>query len=144
MKAPVRLFAFLGSCSVAATLSGCAGNVFAEAPVDPRSPVAADVARLAHADTAFPTFGSIPKMPDDVRPLAQFGVAVADAQAVRDQLDRETAPSTWSLTGTEAFAARAQIEAGPDAPPDAQDRKATEAFAAEIRKRATPPPPPKR
>lgn len=145
MKAPVRLFAMVSGCGLAAALSGCvSGNPFAEAAVDPRSPVAADVARMANANQDFPAFSEIPAMPIDVRPPRAFGVAALEAEAARDRLERETAPGTWSLTGTETFASRAQIDAGPDAPPDGQDRRATEAFANELRKRATPPPPPKR
>lgn len=120
-------------------LGACVGNPFKDAAVDPASPVAADVARLTRGDAAFPTFADIPKAPNDVRPLANFG---RDAQAMLNAgaaLERDTAPDTWTLKGTDAFVEKARRDAGPQIePPKPGD---AEAFARELRERATPPPP---
>jgi hypothetical protein len=126
----------------ALVLSGCAGNPLQDAQVDPRSPIAAEVARAARANTRYPTFADIPKRPADVRPLSAYGRAADELESARGDLERATAPETWTLGDTEAFAARARREAGPEVPPPT--RADTEAFAAELRKRATPPPPPQR
>jgi hypothetical protein len=119
-------------------LSGCVGNPFKDAKVDPASPVAADVARVTRQPGKFPTFASIPKAPTDIRPLAQYG---RDANAVLAQgeaLIQATAPGTWTLQGTDEFAAKARKDAGPQIePPKPGD---AEAFARELRERATPPP----
>jgi hypothetical protein len=119
-------------------LSGCVGNPFKDAKVDPASPVAADVARVTRQPGKFPTFASIPKAPTDIRPLAQYG---RDANAVLAQgeaLIQATAPGTWTLQGTDEFAAKARRDAGPQIePPKPGD---AEAFARELRERATPPP----
>ncbi|HEV2531570.1 hypothetical protein [Phenylobacterium sp.] len=130
----------LAGASAAALLAGCIGNPFGDAQIDPSSPVAPDVARIANANHPYPTFASIPAKPKDVRPVRQYG---RDAQAIeqaRADLERKTAPETWSLGDTEAFAAQAQRDAGREAAPQANGD--TAAFADTQRKRATPPPPP--
>ena len=57
-------------------------------------------------------------------------------------LETATADSTWTLNNSEAFAAKARTDAGPELPP--VDSGSTEAFARDLQKRATPPPPPPR
>jgi hypothetical protein len=120
-------------------LCGCIGNPFKDAAVDSTSPVAADVARLTRGDATFPGFADIPSAPKDVRPLANFG---RDAQSMLNAgaaLERDTAPDTWTLKGTDAFVEKAMRDAGPQIePPKPGD---AEAFARELRERATPPPP---
>jgi hypothetical protein len=133
------LVAGAGACAL---LSGCVGNPFEDAKVDPASPVAPEVARVTRTNLAYPTFASIPNPPKDVRAPRQYG---RDAQAIeqaRQDLEQKTAPETWSLTGTEAFADQARREAGQEAAPTPSGE--AEAFAAAQRKRATPPPPPKK
>jgi hypothetical protein len=152
MNASVRLFvnahrspkaARLVACAgIAALLGGCVGNPFKDAKVDPSSPVAAEVAKLARANKDYPSFSEIPPKPTDVRPIRMFGQAAKDIELARARLERETAPETWTLSNTEAFAAGARTAAGPDLP--AADPRDTEAFANDLRSRATPPPPPKR
>lgn len=129
---------------VAGLICGCVSNPFEDAQVDPRSPVAAEVAKAARANTDFPSFSEIPATPTDVRPTRMFGQAARDIELARAQLERETAPGTWTLRegDTETFAARARREVGPELPP--VDQRGTDAYAAELRRRATPPPPPKR
>lgn len=132
----------LATCGgAAALLAGCMGP-FAVGEVDPRSPIAAEVARTARANRDYPSFAEIPAPPADLRPVRMYGAQAAELEAERAQLERETAPDTWTLRNTDAFAARARADAGPDAPPP--QTADTEAFAESVRRRATPPPPPKR
>jgi hypothetical protein len=149
MNAPRRLFvtvaprltALLAGVAVCG-LAGCAVNPFFDSKVDPASPLAKDVARVARMQTAWPKFSDIPAMPTDVRAPTQYG---ADAKAVTaegDQLVQATDPAAWSLADTEAFAAKARADAGDEAAPTASNR--TSSFATEQRKRATPPPPPRK
>lgn len=126
-------------CLGAVILAGCANvNPFATAPVDPQSPAAQAVLEAARADRAYPKFSDIPPAPTDVRPARAWAAAVADVEAARRDLYAETAPGTWTLSGTEAFATEARRTVTP--PPVAGGPANTEAFAREARERATPPP----
>lgn len=125
--------------AAAGLLSGCVGNPFANAQIDPASPVAADVARMTRADAKLPKFASIPAAPKDVRPAADYGREAASLDAAAADLIRETGPETWTLTGTDAFADTARKDVGPALPPVIPGD--AEAFARELRERATPPPP---
>ena len=137
IRAAAGLAVSVGACTL---LNGCVANPFGDAQVDPRSPVAAEVARVANSTKPYPTFASIPPVPKDVRAPAQYGRQVRAIDAARDDLMAKTAPETWELTNTEAFAAGARRDAGQEAAPS--DTGATAAFATTQRKRATPPPPP--
>jgi len=130
----------LGVASMAALACGCVGPI-ASAKVDPSSPIAGEVARLATADKDYPRFSEIPPKPTDVRSPRVYGERAQAVEAAAAQLDAATAPNTWTLSATSSFAARAQADAGPalGAPTNAD----TEAFAKSVRKRATPPPPAK-
>jgi hypothetical protein len=151
MNAAHRLFVIarpagrLAGVLAALGLSGClSSNPLATAPVDPRSPVAGEVAKLATADHNFPSFADIPPVPTDQRPLKAWGRSASQIAAQGVQLEQQTAANTWVLTGTESFAANARRQVDP-APESAESTTAaTEAYAREMRKRATPPPPPKR
>ena len=134
-----NLVACLSACGL---LGGCVGDPFERAKVDPRSPVAAEVALAARTPAAFPKFADIPPVPKDIRPKPQFGKAAAQTELAAAQIERATAPDTWTLQQTDAFAGAARKAVGPDVAP--ADSTATEAFAKDLRKRATPPPPPKR
>lgn len=136
-----RTLGLIGGVGACALVAGCAGNPFENAKVDPSSPVAAEVARVANANRPYPTFASIPAAPKDVRAPRQYGQAASSLEAARADLEAQTAPGTWSLTGTDAFAESARRAAGSEAAP--KDTGATAAFANTQRKRATPPPPPK-
>lgn len=133
---------FVSAATAALVLLGGCGSILSDTTVDPRSPIAAEVARVSRANTDFPSFKEIPGRPTDVRPLRAYGEAADVVDTARANLERDTAPGTWSLNGTEAFAAKARVEAGPEATPG--NPAATEAFAQDLRARATPPPPPKR
>ncbi|HEX3700953.1 MAG TPA: hypothetical protein VHV27_09800 [Phenylobacterium sp.] len=125
-----------GACVL---VSACVGNPFRDAQVDPNSPVAAEVARVARSGGAYPTFASIPPIPKDLRPVRQYGRDAKQVEASRAELEQATAPDTWSLTDPDAFAAKARAQAGAEPAPQASDAAG---FAETQRKRATPPPPP--
>ncbi|HEY8574675.1 hypothetical protein [Phenylobacterium sp.] len=132
----------LAALAAGALVSGCVSNPFEDAKVDPASPIAAEVANAARVNTDFPSFAEIPAVPRDLRPPRMFGDAAHEIELARAELERATAPETWTLQNTEAFAARARRDVGPELAP--VDPRATEAYADELRRRATPPPPPKR
>ena len=123
--------------------AGCVANPFAEAQVDANSAVAEDVARMAHESRSFPTFAEIPPPPAAQRPAASWGQAADQLEIAGAKVDRETAPNTWTLSGTERFVARARSQAGPDIDADTSTTPSSEAFAKELRERATPPPSPR-
>lgn len=120
-------------------LTGCIGNPLVDAKVDPASPVAADVARLTRTNRDYPRFSEIPAPPTDLRPVGLYGREAEAVKAAGARLIAETAPETWTLGDTQAFADRARRDAGPELEP-ATDRD-SDAFARELRERATPPPP---
>lgn len=132
----------LVSAAACALLSACVGNPFEDAKVDPRSPIAAEVAKSVRADAAYPTFRGIPPVPKDVRPRKQYGLQAAQTELAAANLVAATADDTWTLNNTETFAAQARQDAGPELPP-AQPAD-TAAFAKDLKARATPPPPPRR
>lgn len=137
--AKIRLAAGVTACAL---ISACA-NPFGNAKVDPNSPIAADVARVANAHEPYPTFASIPPIPKDLRPVKAYGREARSVVDARNQLDQETAPGAWTLDSADDFAAAARAAAGtqpPQAAPKANG--GADDFADTQRKRATPPPPP--
>ena len=146
MNAPRPYFPFaikpvLGLAAVcgAAAMAGCISNPFAAHPVDPASPVAAEVAQRSRTPSPFPTFASIPNPPKDLRPAPQYGQSATRVVAAGDALIRETEPGTWTLSGTDEFAEKARRDAGPALEPATPGQ--SEADARALRERATPPPP---
>jgi hypothetical protein len=124
-----------------ALLSGCV-HPFKDATIDPRSPVAPEVAKTIRPDAPFPTFVNFPKKPTGLRPTRQYGRDADLVNADAAKLVTATADSTWTLRDTDAFAAKAVADAGPVLPPVQPGD--TEAFARDLKARATPPPPVKR
>ncbi len=98
---------------------------------------------MARASTDYPSFSEIPALPADQRPLREFGRAADQLELAAAELDRDTAPGTWTLTGTERFVSRAQAQVAPGGDSDVSTTAASEAFARQIRERATPPPLPR-
>jgi hypothetical protein len=138
-RPPFSSAALAVALTAAMPMVGCVGSPFEESKIDPTSSVAADVARLTRDDAKFPTFAGIPSPPTDIRPLAQYSRETRAILAEGAALAAATAPATWTLSGTEAFAEKGRRDAGPQIdPPKPGD---AEAFARELRERATPPPP---
>ena len=136
----VRLGALLGGAAL--ILGGCVADPFAPPDADRASPIAAQADAAAAARGPMPRFVDIPQIPADIRSAAAFKRAVGKEQAAAAQLKRDTAPGTFSLSGTEAFASQARglAQAPPSEMPTEADRIDTEAFAKAARGRATPPP----
>lgn len=130
-------------------LAGCAhlpgaGPLSETAPATP-SPLAAEIAREAAEPGPYPRFEDIPQIPTDVRTPAEWRSTVNEVEGARETLLAETAPETFTLNDTDAFAARTAREADVrpgDVPTDAEIA-ASEAFARSMRERATPPPRPR-
>ena len=137
-RTAARVVACLGACGL---LSACV-HPFRDAKVDPRSPIAAEVAKTVRPGAAYPTFVAFPKVPTDIRPHAQYGQAAKKIEAEAKAVVAATDPNTWTLDGTDVFAAQARVDAGPELPPVTPGD--TEAFAKDQKARATPPPPIKR
>jgi len=130
-------------CGAALGLAACA-SPFTPPPADPASPIAAEANAAAKASRRAdrPAFTDIPAIPTDVRKPVEFKKAVGAEKQAAEQLKRDTAPGTWTLSDTEGYASTARNSAkvpAPAAPTDA-DRAATEAFAKAARERATAPP----
>ena len=152
MNAPARLFVnrpqtwlalrLLGCAAACALTAGCVSDPGVNAKVDPRSPIAAELAKVDAARTSFPKFTDIPPVPTDLRPKRAYGVAARETELAVADMERATAPDTWTLKESDRYAGDARAVIGPDLAP--VDPAATEAFAQAQRRRATPPPPPKR
>ena len=110
--------------------------------VDANSPVAAHVVAAADDPGPYPRFSQIPEAPNDVRSPAAWGREVAVLAGAGAKLALETAPATFSLADTEAFAEQTRgALAGAGAVPDADAGRAqADAFVRSARERATPPP----
>ena len=142
----VRLGVLLRGAALVGVLSGLAAcaSPFTPPPADPSSPIAAEANAAGRHISAKqrPTFADIPTTPTDIRTPVQFKKAVGAEKVAAEQLQHDTAPSTWTLSDTETYASKSRKIAkapAPDAPTDA-DRAATEAFAKAARDRATAPP----
>ena len=134
----VRLGLIVG---LAAGASACA-SPFKTAPVDPSSPVAAAATAAATIKGPRHKLSEIPAIPTDIPTADQMRAAVVQQQAAGEALTRATAPSTWELKDTEAYASKARRDVKPpafEAPTDT-DRANTEAFARAARGRASAPP----
>lgn len=129
-------------CGVSLLACGCVANPFTPPAADAASPIAAQADAAAAGSLQRPSFASIPEIPGDVPKSSEVRQAVASQQAAGEQLKRDTAAGTFTLSGTEAFAARARraAQVPPSEMPTDADRSATEAFAKAARSRATPPP----
>jgi hypothetical protein len=136
---PVR--ALLGTpLALALLASGCASR---PAPGPPPTAATTEVRALASGAKAYPRFSEIPVLPVDERPLAAWGRAAGEVLAEGAALERDSGENTWTLSQTEAFAAKTSQTSGPTAP-SVSATAAADAFARDVRKRATPPPPPPR
>ncbi len=113
-------------------------------PASSDKPLAPEVAAISRAGRAYPEFADIPPLPTNLRPIKAWGIAARDSESARLALEQATAENTWTLSGTEAFAAKAIRDAGPVRASLASTTLATEAYVRDLRRRATPPPPPRR
>jgi hypothetical protein len=92
----------------------------------------------APATLSYPNFCDIPPKPTDIRPAAAFKTQVVGTRVAGAVVVRQTAPETFTLSGTEGFAESAKREAAPPPPQTAPDAD-TEAFVKQSKAKATPP-----
>lgn len=130
----------MGACADLARVSG-----LAPAPVDAKSPVAAQVREAAQRNYPYPSFRDVPPRPADVRPPAAWKAAVVDELGERRALTSWTAANPPMTNDTQAFVNSAREEIPPSVliPLDPTTPEATAAFAERLRQEAAPPPPPK-
>lgn len=137
-------------CAAASGLCACVGvpgvELYDEERVDAGAAASTQIAEQAAQDRAWPSFTDIPQLPADVRPPDAWRTAVAGTEQDRTQLLIAVAPSTWSLSETDAFAQRitSSLALKPGDVPTAAQQAETEAWARRMRERATPPPRPRR
>lgn len=129
------------------SLAACASprRPFADVPVNPTSPAKADIEAVLARPGDFPTFAAIPAPPADLPTPEALKAQVEDQAAEGQYVVNSTAPETWDLDASDAFAARAMADAdvGGIRPPTDAEIAESEAFAAAARARAKAPPKPK-
>lgn len=115
------LWAGASLIAVAAILSGCAeirssahdfidATNIAPLPVDPSSPVAADVARAEQINGPIPSFASVPPKPTDIRPAAAYKSQVVGVVGDRRALSQWEAAHPPVNSDTDAFASAQQAK----------------------------------
>ena len=67
----------------------------------------------APSSLVYPNFCDIPPKPTDIRPAAAFKTQVVGTRVAGAVVVRQTAPETFTLSGTEGFAEGAKREAAP-------------------------------
>ncbi len=129
---------WLGVC-VLVMASPCASLAASPCAGAPPIPLPPDLVAAARGARAYPTFCSIPPTPSGVRQPTAFKAAVVDTRVAGARLVRQTAPSTFSLGDTDAYAAAGRAEATPPPPMTTPSDAAAEDFARAARARAKPP-----
>lgn len=130
----------VGRAVLALTVASPAASLAAPADgAGPPGPLPPDLVAKARSIDAYPTFCAIPPTPAGVRGAGAFKAAVMDTRISGARLVRQTAPSTFSLSDTEAFAAAERGQAAPPPPMTMPSQGAAEDFAKAARARATPP-----
>jgi len=129
-------------CASQAVAAGA--NPFGSGPIDPASPVAADIVDAQRHPGPYPSFADIATAPKDVRPATAWRAAVYDVWGKKKRTEAEAAAIPFVLVTGEsegwAQTQRTKIPADEMIGPAADTAEQTEAFAAEQRARATPPP----
>ncbi|MDO9335414.1 MAG: hypothetical protein EON95_12410 [Caulobacteraceae bacterium] len=135
----------LGLLSLAACASPTGRRPFDAVAVNPTSPAKADIEAVLASPGDFPTFASIPVAPTDLPSPEAMKAEVEDQTTEGLYVTNSTAPETWDLDASDAFAARAMSDAnvGGIRPPTDAEIAESAAFAAAARARAKAPPKPK-
>jgi hypothetical protein len=120
---------------------GLAGPAWAApAPACDEPSLPPDLVVKARTAQTYPTFCSIPPTPTGIRTGGEFKTAVVGVRVAGARLVEQTGPETFSLAGTEAFAAAAKRDAIPPPPMATPDEAPTEEFINKLKARAAPPP----
>jgi hypothetical protein len=143
---PASLAALAGVALAGLGLGGC-GHLpnypFYQPPVDVTSPIAADINKAGLATEAYPSFLSVPSVPQDVRPATAWTRNVYNTLRERRESQAMAVLYPQSLYGAEAFAQEQRLKAAPPITPAeaaAQSEK-TAKFAKDQRDRAKAPSP---
>ena len=129
----------VGLALVAAQGGGTA-NAAAVAPAHPADQaLPADIVARSATVSGFPTFCQIPASPNDIRSPASFRTAVVATRLAGASVVARTAPDTFSLRDTDAFATMARAEAMPPPPEEPVQGTGTDAFVRDALRRAAPP-----
>ena len=114
-------------------LAGWAGAAIAQPAGLPPEAIA-----KAEGPTAYPTFGSVPALPKDVRTAAQWKADVVGIRMAGAHMQRLASNLPPAADDTDAWAAQARAEATP--PPSVTTHDAdTDALVAALRARASAP-----
>ena len=138
--------------AAAAILAGCAeirssahdlveATHIAPLPVDPSSPVAADVAKAEQIQGPIPSFASVPPKPTDIRPAAAYKSQVVGVVADRRQLAQWEAANPPLTENTDTFAQAQRNKLAGEAPVAADRQAESAAFAKKLREAAGTPSP---
>lgn len=131
--------------AAAAAVSGCADlkavTDFRPLPVDPASPVAADVEKAQTISGPIPSFASIPPKPTDIRPAEAYKGQVVNVVGDRRGLAQWEAANPAINTDTEAFAASQRAKLAGETPVSPAQQKESEEFARKLREAAHAPTP---
>jgi hypothetical protein len=144
---PAPLAALAGAVALTGLgLGGCAhlpSYPFYQPPVDVTSPIAEDIRKASPDTEAYPSFLSVPPLPQDVRPVSAWTRNVYNTLRERRQSQAMTVLYPQSLYGAEAFAKEQRLKAAPPMTPAqaAAQSDATAKFAKDQRDRAKAPSP---
>ena len=138
MKSLAPSFSIVGAVAFGACLiSGFDMAWAAPAPAAPLLPT--DMVTAAARVSAYPSFCDIPERPANVRSAEAYRALVVRDRLAGAHLVALTAPSTFSLSDTDSFAAAARAWAAPPPPMPSDDAAEAEAFAKTARERVLPP-----
>jgi hypothetical protein len=136
--------------AAAATLAGCAqvrsgaqdlveATHIAPLPIDPSSPVAADVGRAEQGVGPVPTFASMPPKPTDIRPADAYKQNVVAIVGDRRELTRWEAAHPPLVSDTDAFAVAQRAKLAGETPVTPEKEAESAAFARKLREAAQAP-----
>lgn len=108
-------------------------------PVDPSSPVAADVARAEQIKGAIPSFASVPQRPTDVRSPELYKVQVVEVVGDRRTLAGWEAAHPPMVENTEAFAQAQRAKLAGELPVAPEREAEIAAFAKKLKEAAGAP-----
>ncbi len=138
--------------ALSVTLAGCAqirttsDDIIAAThaqtlPIDPASPVAADVARAEKIEGPVPSFATVPPKPTDVRSADAYRSQVVDVVGDRRSLARWEAANPPGVNDTERYAEAQRRTLAGQTPVAAAHGAESDSFARRLREAAEAPPP---
>jgi hypothetical protein len=141
MKPFARYFSITGAVclAIATAFPAIARSAAACDATKPSPALPTDMVALARAGGAFPAICSIPAVPTDVPSAETYKHRVVDIRLDGRALERQTAPSTFTLSDTDALAASLRAAATPPPPMTTPDEGDTEAFVKAMRAKAAAP-----